>query len=52
MPIRDSLSDIVEVYGTVDEKGNINCENYATFEPSQIENFGLFFFLNKFNKKE
>ena len=40
-PIRDSLSEIIEVYGTVDEKGNINCQNYATFEQSAIENFDM-----------
>ncbi len=42
VPIRDSLSDIVEVYGEVDDNGNINCLNYATFEQSQIDNFGIF----------
>lgn len=40
VPIRDSLSEIVEVYGNVDERGNLNCENYATFETSQLEKFG------------
>ena len=38
--IRDALSELVEVYGQVDEKGNINCVNYATFDESQIKNFG------------
>ena len=40
MPIRDMLSDVIEVYGSVDEKGNLACTNYATFEPSAFENFG------------
>ncbi len=44
VPIRDQLSDIVEVYGEVDDNGNINCLNYATFEQSQIDNFGIFWF--------
>lgn len=41
VPIRDALSDLVEVYGDVDERGNINCVNYATFEQNQIENFDM-----------
>jgi hypothetical protein len=40
MPLRDVLSDIVEVYGCVDEKGFINCNNYATFDQNVYENFG------------
>ena len=40
MPIRDMLSNIVEVYGSVDEKCNIQCVNYATFEEDMINNFG------------
>ena len=40
MPIRDMLSSIVEVYGSVDEKCNIQCVNYATFEEDMINNFG------------
>jgi hypothetical protein len=42
-PIREDLSDIVEVYGTVDEKGNINCLNYATFESNLTHDFGNYF---------
>ena len=40
MPIRDMLSDVLEIYGSVDEKGNIHCVNYATFEQAAYENFG------------
>ena len=43
MPLRDVLSDIVEVYGVVDDRGHINCINYATFDQSVYENFGEFF---------
>merc|ERR1712127_1087826 len=34
IPIRDALSDL-------DERGNINCVNYATFEQGQIDNFDM-----------
>lgn len=40
-PIRDMLSSIVEVYGTVDDKCNIACLNYATFDQEAIENFDM-----------
>lgn len=40
-PIRDQLSDYLEVYGSVDERGNIHCDNYTTFDASAYENFGL-----------
>jgi hypothetical protein len=40
MPIRDMLSDYIEVYGQVDEKSNIACVNYATFDQSFYANFG------------
>jgi hypothetical protein len=40
--LRDTLTDLVEVYGTVDERGNwINCINYATFHDDLITNFGI-----------
>lgn len=39
VPIRDMLSGIIEVYGSVDEKGNIHCVNYTTFESSATANF-------------
>lgn len=41
-PTKEMLSDVVEVYGSVDEQGNIICMNYTTFEPSAYENFGNF----------
>lgn len=41
MPIRDTLSDIIEVYGTVDAKGHIICTNYATFDDQVISKFGI-----------
>ncbi|CAF0847051.1 unnamed protein product [Brachionus calyciflorus] len=40
-PTREMLSDIVEVYGSVDEKGNIVCMNYTTFEPSMYQNLDM-----------
>ena len=39
--IRDQLSDVVEVYGEVDEKGNINAVNYSTFDEHLIQNFDM-----------
>lgn len=41
VPIRDMLSEIIEVYGSVDEKGNIHCVNYTTFESSATANFDM-----------
>ncbi len=41
VPLRESLSEIVEVYGNVDERGNIVCVNYATFDQSAISNFDM-----------
>jgi hypothetical protein len=43
IPIRDMLTDIVEIYGSVDERGNVICTNYATFDQSLIQNFGKFY---------
>ncbi|RNA34746.1 replication A 14 kDa subunit [Brachionus plicatilis] len=40
-PTREMLSDFIEVYGSVDEQGNIVCMNYTTFEPSVYENFDM-----------
>jgi hypothetical protein len=40
VPLRDSLEDIVEVYGSVDEKGNIICVNYTSFDSAMTANFG------------
>lgn len=40
-PTREMLSDVIEVYGSVDEQGNIVCMNYTTFEPSAYSNFGI-----------
>jgi hypothetical protein len=42
VPIRDQLSEVIEVYGQVDGKGNIICTNYTTFDDSLIGNFGNF----------
>ena len=42
VPLRDSLEDVVEVYGSVDEKGNIICVNYTSFDSSMAGNFGKF----------
>jgi hypothetical protein len=39
-PLNEMLSDIVEVYGEVNDKCEIACVNYATFEPKAISNFG------------
>lgn len=39
-PICDMMSDFVEVYGSVNERGNIICTNYSTFEPMYYANFG------------
>ena len=39
--LRDTLSDFVEVYGSVDDRGNINCINYTTFETSATHNFDM-----------
>ncbi len=44
MPLRDTLSEIVEVYGSVDDRGNINCINYTTFDTNATQNFGWAFF--------
>ena len=38
-PTKEMLSDVLEVYGSVDEHGNIICMNYTTFEPSMYANF-------------
>ncbi len=40
VPIKETLNDFVEVYGTVDDRGNINCINYTTFDSSISKNFG------------
>ena len=40
-PLRDTLSEYVEVYGTADDVGNIDCVNYSIFEPSLTQTFGL-----------
>ena len=41
MQLRDILTDIVEVYGKVDERGNwINCTNYAIFDETLQSHFG------------
>jgi len=40
-PIREALSEIVEVYGEVDSECNLNCLNYACFEPSMYEKFDM-----------
>jgi hypothetical protein len=39
-PIKDMLTEIVEVYGEVDEKCNIHCSNYCTFDSCLTSNFG------------
>jgi len=40
-PLRDELTPVVEVYGIADGNGALNCINYATFESSCYDNFGL-----------
>ena len=45
VPIKETLNDFVEVYGNVDERGNINCINYTTFDSSITKNFGIIKFI-------
>lgn len=41
VPVRDMLSDYVEVYGSVDERGYIIGVNYTTFDNSMTDNFDM-----------
>lgn len=40
-PINERLSNIVEVYGKVDERGSLICTDMATFEEHLIQNFDM-----------
>merc|ERR1712115_533309 len=40
-PVREALSDLVEVYGEVTSECDIHCLDYAVFEPDQINNFDM-----------
>ena len=41
MALKEELTPFVEVYGVVDERGHINCVDYATFDDSITNNFGM-----------